>query len=105
MIYRHSCLWRSKGLPGQGTAWAIKANPKDAIAVMALYETCRRTQTLHSVISAKNELGRKAVLNPLVAVGFARVTCDLETTPGKEWIVHAPTPRRETAGSTDEGDK
>src|SRR5258708_2948381 len=68
----------------------LKANPKDAIAVMALYETCgRELQEVAIRHFGKNQLAKKAVLNLLVAVVSRARTCDLQTTWTKEWVVQA----------------
>jgi hypothetical protein len=66
----------------------LKANPKDAIAAMALYETCgRELQEVAVRYFGKNQLAEKAVLNLLVAVVSRAWTCDLQTTRTKEWVV------------------
>src|SRR5258708_36522478 len=66
----------------------LKANPKDAVAVMAVYEACgRELQEVAVRHFGKNQLAKKAVLNLLVAVVSRARTCDLETTPAKKWVV------------------
>jgi hypothetical protein len=66
----------------------LGANPKDALALMALYETCgRELQEVAVRHFGKNQLAEKAVLNLLVAVVSRAWTCDLQTTRAKEWIV------------------
>jgi hypothetical protein len=84
----------------------LKANPKDAIAVMALYETCgRELQEVAVRHFGKNELAKKAVLNLLVAVVSLARTCDLETTPAKKWFVQcADTEARRLREALDAGD-
>ncbi len=66
----------------------LKANPKDAVAVMALYETCgRELQEVAVRHFGQNQLAKKAVLNLLVAVVSRAWTCDLQITRTKEWVV------------------
>ena len=66
----------------------LRANRTDAVAVMALYETCgRELQEVAVRHFGKNQLAKKAVLNLLVAVVSRARTCDLQTTWTKEWLV------------------
>jgi hypothetical protein len=66
----------------------LRANPTDAVAVMALYETCgRELQEVAVRYFGKNQLGKKAVLNLLVTVVSRAWTCDLQRTRTKEWVV------------------
>jgi len=65
----------------------LRANPTDPVAVMALYETCRRElQEIAVRYFGKNQLGKKAVLNLLVVVVSRVSTCDLQKTRTKEWV-------------------
>lgn len=90
MIYqRHFSLEQSKRIARAKDALGrLRANPKDAIAVMALYETCgRELQEVAVHHFGKNQLAKKAVLNLLVAVVSRAWTCDLQTTRTKEWVL------------------
>ena len=58
-----------------------ETNPTDAVAVMALYETCgRELQEIAVRYFGKNQLAKGAVLNLLVVVVSRVSTCDLQTT-------------------------
>jgi len=87
----------------------LRANPTDAVAMMALYETCgRKLQEVAVRYFGKNQLGKKAVLNLLVAVVSRAWTYDPQSINGSEWVsrVADAEARRllealETAGSKD----
>src|SRR5260221_6563263 len=87
----------------------LRANPRDAVAVMEFYETCgRKLQEVAIRYFGKNQLGKKAVLNLLVAVVSRAWTYDPQSMNGSEWVsrVADAEARRllealETAGSKD----
>jgi hypothetical protein len=90
MIYhREFSLEQSKSIAGPNEALGrLQANPKDAIAVMALYETYgRHLQKIAVRYFGKNQLAKKAVLNLLAAVVSRAWTCDLQITHEKKWIL------------------
>ena len=65
----------------------LEANPKDAVAVIALYETYgRELQAVADRHFGKNRLAKKAVLNLLVAVVERAWTCDPESMNASEWV-------------------
>ncbi len=66
----------------------LRVNPRDAVAVMEFYETCsRELQEVTVRYFGKSQLGKRAVLNLLVAVVSRARTCDLQATLTKEWVV------------------
>ncbi len=87
----------------------LRVNPRDAVAVMEFYETCsRELQEVAVRYFGKNQLGKKAVLNLLVAVVSRAWTYDPQSINGSEWVsrVADAEARRllealETAGSKD----
>ena len=65
----------------------LRANRTDAVAVMALYETCgRELQEVAFRYFAKNQLGKKAVLNLLVAVVSRAWSYDPQCMNASEWV-------------------
>ncbi len=65
----------------------LRANRTDAVAVMALYETCgRELQEVAFRYFAKNQLGKKAVLNLLVAVVSRAWSYDPQSMNASEWV-------------------
>jgi hypothetical protein len=65
----------------------LRANRTDAVAVMALYETCgRELQEVAFRYFAKDQLGKKAVLNLLVAVVSRAWSYDPQSTNASEWV-------------------
>jgi hypothetical protein len=74
-------------------AWAkdalvrLRANPRDAVAVMTLYESCsRELQELAVRHFGKNQLGKRAVLNLLIAVVSRAWSYDPQSTNASEWL-------------------
>lgn len=66
----------------------FRANPKDAVTVMALYETCgSELQEVAVRHFGKNQLAKKAVLKLIVAVASRKRTCVVRTMQTKEWLV------------------
>jgi len=65
----------------------LKVNPGDAVAVMEFYETCgRELQDVAFRYFAKNQLGKKAVLNLLVAVVSRAWSYDPQSMNASEWV-------------------
>jgi hypothetical protein len=65
----------------------LRANHTDAVAVMALYETCgRELQEVAFRYFAKNQLGKKALLNLLVAVVSQAWSYDPQSMNTSEWV-------------------
>lgn len=65
----------------------LKVNPRDAVAVMALYETCRRELQEAAVrYFGKNQLAHKAILNMLVVVVSRARSYDPQSMGASEWI-------------------
>ena len=65
----------------------LQANPSDAIAVMALYETCgRELQDVAVRHFGKNKLAKKAVLNLLVAAVSRARTFDPHSMDVSGWV-------------------
>src|SRR6267154_2094157 len=65
----------------------LKVNPRDAVAVMDFYETCgRELQEVAFRYFAKNQLGKKAVLNLLVAVVSRAWGYDPRSMNASEWV-------------------
>src|SRR5882672_387750 len=65
----------------------LRANSRDAVAVMEFYETCG--QELEEVAVryfGKNQLGKKAVLNLLVAVVSRAWSYDPQSMNASDWI-------------------
>lgn len=65
----------------------LRANPRDAVAVMAVYETCGpQLQEVAIRYLGKNQLGKKAVLNLLVAVVSRASSYDPQSMDASEWV-------------------
>jgi len=65
----------------------LRANPADAVAVMALYEACdRELQEVAVRYFGKNQLGKKAALNLLVAVVSRAWSYDPQSMSASEWV-------------------
>jgi len=65
----------------------LRANPADAVAVLALYETCgRELQEVGVRYFGKNQLGKKAVLNLLVAVVSRAWSYDPQSMSASGWV-------------------
>ena len=65
----------------------LRANPTDAVAVMALYETCsRELQEVAVHYFGKSQLGKRAVLNLLVAVVSRAWSYDPQSMNASEWV-------------------
>jgi len=90
MIYqRRFSLEQNKKIARAKHALArLRTNPTDAVAVMALYEACgRELQEVAVRYFGKNQLGKKAILNLLVAVASRAWSYDPQTMQAKEWAV------------------
>jgi len=89
MIYqRQFSLGQNKSLASATDALGrLRANPADAVAAMALYEACdRELQEVALRYFGKNQLGKKAVLNLLVAVVSRAWTYDPQSMNASEWV-------------------
>ena len=65
----------------------LRVNPRDTVAVMALYEACdRELQEVAVRYFGKNQLGKKAVLNLLVAVVSRAWSYDPQSMNASEWV-------------------
>jgi len=65
----------------------LRGNPTDAVAVVALYEACgRELQEVAVRYFGKNQLGKKAVLNLLVAVVSRAWSYDPQSMSASEWV-------------------
>ena len=65
----------------------LRANPTDAVAVMALYEACsRELQEVAVRYFGKSQLGKRAVLNLLVAVVSRAWSYDPQCMNASEWV-------------------
>ena len=65
----------------------LRANPRDAVAVMTVYESCsRELQEVAVRYFAKNHLGKKAVLNLLVAVVSRAWSYEPQSMSASEWV-------------------
>src|SRR6266852_373617 len=92
MIYqREFRLERAKIAQGKDAPGRLRANPTNPVALMAFYETYgRELQEVAVRHFDKNQLTKRAVLNPLVAVASCARSCDLRTMQTKEWLVPFP---------------
>ena len=89
MIYqRQFSLGQNKSLASATDALGrLRANPADAVAAMALYEACdRELQEVALRYFGKNQLGKKAVLNLLVAVVSRAWSYDPQSMNASEWV-------------------
>jgi len=89
MIYRRqfSLEQKKKIARAKDAIGRLSANRTDAVAVMALYETCgRELQEVAFRYFAKNQLGKKAVLNLLVAVVSRAWSYDPQCMNASEWV-------------------
>jgi len=65
----------------------LRANPRDAVAVMEFYETCsRELQEVAVRYFGKSQLGKRAVLNLLVAVVSRAWSYDPQCMNASEWV-------------------
>ena len=65
----------------------LRANHTDAVAAVALYETCgRELQEVAVRYFGKNRLGKKAVLNLLAAVVSRARSYDPQSMNASEWV-------------------
>jgi len=65
----------------------LRANPTDAVATLTLYETHgRELQEVAIRYFGKNQLGKKAVLNLLVAVVSCAWSYDPQSMSASEWV-------------------
>jgi len=65
----------------------LRSNPRDSVAVMTVYESCsRELQEVAVRHFAKNQLGKKAVLNLLVAVVSCVWSYDPRSMNASEWV-------------------
>jgi|SRR5438552_11694358 len=89
MIYqRQFCSRQSKTIARAKDALGrLRTNPADAVAVMLLYEACdRELQEVAVRYFGKNQLGKKAVLNLLVAVVSRAWSYDPQSMNASEWV-------------------
>ena len=89
MIYqRQFCSRQSKTIARAKDALGrLRTNPADAVAVMLLYEACdRELQEVAVRYFGKNQLGKKAVLNLLVAVVSRAWSYDPQSINASEWV-------------------
>ncbi len=65
----------------------LRANPRDAVAVITVYESCsRELQEVAVRYFGKNQLGKKAVLNLLAAIVSGARTYDPQSMNASEWV-------------------
>jgi len=65
----------------------LRVNPRDAVAVMEFYETCsRELQEVAVRYFGKSQLGKRAVLNLLVAVVSRAWSYDPQCMNASEWV-------------------
>ena len=65
----------------------LRVNPRDAVAVMEFYETCsRELQEVAIRHFGKSQLGKRAVLNLLVAVVSRAWSYDPQCMNASEWV-------------------
>ena len=65
----------------------LRGNPRDAVAVMTVYESCsRELQEVAVRHFGKNQLGKKAVHNLLVVVVSRARSYDPQSMNASEWI-------------------
>ena len=65
----------------------LRGNPRDAVAVMTVYESCgRELQEVAVRHFGKNQLGKKAVLNLLAAVTSRAWSYDPQSVDASEWV-------------------
>ena len=68
----------------------LRVNPRDAVAVMEFYETCsRELQEVAVRYFGKSQLGKRAVLNLLVAVVSRAWSYDPQCMNASEWVSRA----------------
>ena len=83
----------------------LRANPRDAVAVMEFYETCGQDlQEVAVRYFGKNQLGKKAVLNLLAAVTARAWSYDPQSINASEWVRRvADAEARELRAALDSG--
>ena len=89
MIYRrHSCSEENEEIAQAKDALGrLRANPRDAVAVMTVYESCsRELQEVAVRYFGKKQLGKKAVLNLLAAVTSRACSYDPQSMNASEWV-------------------
>jgi len=65
----------------------LKVNPRDSVAIMQFYETCgQELQEVAARHFGENQLGKKAVLNLLVAVVSHAWTYDPQSMNASDWV-------------------
>jgi hypothetical protein len=65
----------------------LRANPRDAVAVMAVYESCSRELQEAAVRHfGENQLGKKALLNLLVVVVSRARSYDPQSMNASAWV-------------------
>ena len=65
----------------------LRANPRDAVGVMTVYESCsRELQEVAARHFGKRQLGKKAVLNLLAAVVSRAWSYDPQSMNASEWV-------------------
>jgi len=66
----------------------LRANPRDAVGVMTVYESCsRELQEVAVRHFGKRQLGKKAVLNLLAAVVSRARSYDPQSMNASEWVI------------------
>jgi hypothetical protein len=85
---RQFCSEENKNIASaKGALGRLKVNPRDAVAVMEFYETCgRELKEVAFRYFAKTLLGKKAVLNLLVAVASRAWSYDPQCMNASEWV-------------------
>jgi len=80
---------KNEKIAGANDALArLRANPRDGVAVMTVYEMCgRELQEVAARYFGKNQLGKKAVLNLLAAVTSRAWSYDPQSMNASEWII------------------
>jgi len=83
----------------------LKVNPRDAVAVMEFYETCgRELQEVAVCHFGENQLGKRAVLNLLVALTSRAWSYDPQSINASEWVRRvADAEARELRAALDSG--
>jgi hypothetical protein len=89
MIYRRQVSSEQNKNPARAkdALRRLRASSTDAVAVMALYETCGRELGEVAIrYFGKNQLGKRAVLNLLAALTSRAWSYDPQSMDAAEWI-------------------
>jgi len=89
MIYQRqfSSAQNEKIARAKNALGRLRVNPRDAVAVMEFYETCsRELQEVAVRYFGKSQLGKRAVLNLLVAVVSRAWSYDPQCMNASEWV-------------------